>query len=185
MERANFGMIECRKGACCDRRRRRRRRFLRSRRGHWHDTTRKGVNGWNCTDEEAAEARASARLKVLQLNAGSLAQSQTFDVFRSRILQHQPDIVVVQEDWLTTENSKRYKVDGYQWYHVSRKTRRQVSKKQKLTEPRGGGLSILVKRQSRVGSCKELVVDLGPDVVAASFEYGISIGDFTGTLPCC
>lgn len=72
----------------------------------------------NCNKHE------SSRLLVYQLNAGSIVKNLT--LFRSRLYEGKPDVVVVQEDWIV-EDKVPYTVDGYTWYHIPRTQSRSES----------------------------------------------------------
>ena len=79
----------------------------------------------------------NSRLLVYQMNATSIVNK--LNLFRSRIYEGKPDVVVVQEDWIN-DTTVPYKVDGYTWFHVPRKIPRSTS-----GDIRGGGVSILVR----------------------------------------
>ena len=57
----------------------------------------------------------NSRLLVYQMNATSIVNK--LNLFRSRIYEGKPDVVVVQEDWIN-DTTVPYKVDGYTWFHV-------------------------------------------------------------------
>jgi len=69
---------------------------------------------------------------------------------RSRILQEQPDLVLIQEDWLRDDFG--FSIPGYHWFNRPRTQRRSHSEK----EPRGGGVSILTRAASAIASCERL-----------------------------
>lgn len=76
-----------------------------------------------------------SRLKVLQFNPNSIPAH--LDEFRSRVYELKPDVVIVQEDRIMTDEVP-YKVDGYRWVH-----RRRTQPRSSTMQP-GGGVSILV-----------------------------------------
>ena len=94
----------------------------------------------------ACALEALSKLHVLQFNAGSVPQN--LNEIRSRILQEQPDLVIIQEDWLRDDFG--FSIPGYYWFHCPRTQRRSLSDK----TPRGGGVSVLTRCASAIASCE-------------------------------
>ena len=86
---------------------------------------------------ENEENQATHRLRVLQFNAGSVVKN--LNLFRSLIYDGNPDIVIVQEDWIV-EKTVPYHIDGYAWFHAPRSVPRSTT-----GIIRGGGVSILIR----------------------------------------
>ena len=108
------------------------------RRGRSHDSS-----GWKRSAARigkqvvAEEIKQFSRLKVLQLNVGSA--SQNLDELKSLIVKKKPDLVIMEEDWITTKEVP-FHVPGFNWFHIPRTQPRCESK-----DIRGGGVSILVR----------------------------------------
>ena len=92
-----------------------------------------------------------ATIHVLQANIQSVLCN--LDELRSRIYQENPDVVLLQEDWLPERFGSR--IWGYDWFHRARKMPRSTD------EPRGGGVSILVRRFDDRIACEPL-----PDLIS-------------------
>ena len=109
-----------------------------------------------------------SKLHVLQFNAGSVPQN--LNEVRSRILQEQPDLVIIQEDWLRDDFG--FSIPGYTWHHRSRTQRR--TRKEKI--PRGGGVSILTRCASAITSCErrpepQLGLDLTTEIIHLRLRF--------------
>jgi len=105
------------------------------------------VNSINDTKESC--------LLVYQMNATSIVNK--LNLFRSQIYEGKPDVVIVQEDWIT-DTIVPYRVDGYTWFHVPRKIARTAS-----GAIRGGGVSILVRSLNRNIIAQQLPTIQQPD----------------------
>ena len=71
------------------------------------------------------------RLLVVQVNVGSIFNK--LSLFRSYINKVKPDIILLQEDWITDKISP-FKIKNYEWFHTPRRL-----------PTKGGGVSILVR----------------------------------------
>ena len=87
--------------------------------------------------EQKQEHIKASNLLVFQLNAGSIVNK--LNLFRSKIYENKPDVVIVEEDWILDDKSP-YQVDGYTWYHAAR-----IQPRSNNLKIRGGGLSILIR----------------------------------------
>ena len=77
-----------------------------------------------------------SRLHVLQLNVNSAGCNLA--EFKILLQLKKPDLVLMQEDWITTEEVP-FHVQGFNWFHFPRIELRCDSK-----NIQGGGVSILV-----------------------------------------
>ena len=86
-------------------------------------------------DVSSTDSPCDCTIHVLQFNACSVIANLT--EIKSRIFQEQPQLVLIQEDWL--DDSFGCKIPNYNWIHCSCKIKHTSEKIQ------GGGVSILVK----------------------------------------
>jgi hypothetical protein len=105
------------------------------------------------SDEQLKAIHSACCFHVMQFNGCSFIANLT--EIKSRVIQEQPTLIIVQEDWLDEIFS--CKIPGYDWIHRARTTGRSTQ------SIRGGGVSILIRNDPRI-SFKRLYFDLGDDV---------------------
>ena len=89
-------------------------------------------------DVSSTDSPCDCTIHVLQFNACSVIANLT--KIKSQIIQEQPHLVLIQEDWL--DDTFCCKIQDYNWIHCSHKI------KHKSDKIRGGGVSILIKNDS-------------------------------------